>query len=94
MHDMLISRRAEIEAEAKLRGVHPEVLSAQVEQIIARVQIRALGGQPYESYGVTERSEMSRRDPWSTGWAPTLVADSSLVKGCPRHGSTFLQFEA
>ena len=61
MHSMLISRRAEIEAEAKLRGVHPEVLSAQVEQIIARVQIRALGGQPYESYGVTERSEMSRR---------------------------------
>jgi hypothetical protein len=61
MHSMLISRRAEIEAEAKLRGVHPEVLSAQVEQIIARVQIRALGGQPSESYGVTERSEMSRR---------------------------------
>ena len=61
MNDMLISRRAEIEAEAKLRGVHPEVLSAQVEQIIARVQIRALGGQPSESYGVTERSEMSRR---------------------------------
>ena len=61
MHDMLISRRAEIEAEAKLRGVHPEALAAQLEQIIARVQSRALGEQPSEAYGVTEQSKTSRR---------------------------------
>ena len=34
MNDMLISRRAEIEAEAKLRGVHSELLAGQLEQII------------------------------------------------------------
>ena len=61
MHAMLVSRRAEIEAEAKLRGVHPGGLTAQLEQIIARVQSPALSVQSFESYGVTERSEMSRR---------------------------------
>jgi hypothetical protein len=58
---MLVSRRAEIEAEAKLRGVHPGVLTAQLEQIIARVQSRALDVRPSESYGVTEQSKTSRR---------------------------------
>ena len=55
MNDMLISRRAEIEAEAKLRGVYPEALAAQLEQIIVGVQSRALGVQSSECYGVTEQ---------------------------------------
>jgi hypothetical protein len=61
MHAMLISRRAEIEAEAKLRGAPPELLAAQLEQVIARVQSRALGAQSSESYGVTEQSKTGRR---------------------------------
>jgi hypothetical protein len=63
MNDMLIYRRAEIEAEAKLRGVHSELLAAQVEQIIARVQNRALRvHQPSESYGLTETSPWRQKD--------------------------------
>ena len=60
MHDMLISRRSEIEAEAKLRGVHPEVLATQLEQVIARVLGRALHLQAPKSYGA-EQSKTSRR---------------------------------
>jgi len=60
MHDMLISRRSDIEAEAKLRGVHPEVLATQLEQVIARVLGRALHLQAPESYGGS-KSETSRR---------------------------------
>jgi hypothetical protein len=36
MNDMLISRRAEVEAEAKRRGVDVKVLAAQFEQVLGR----------------------------------------------------------
>lgn len=60
MHAMLISRRAQIEAEAKLRGVHPEVLATQLEQVIDRVLGRVLHLQAAESYRA-EHSKTSRR---------------------------------
>ena len=45
MNDMLISRRAEIEAEAKLRGVHSELLAGQLALALVRENLRREAGQ-------------------------------------------------